>query len=88
VIAEIIAKGARMRDECRGSHWKPEFELPIPEGKFPGDPEFEDYRAKWKANNDTWLKSTVASHTSDGPEISYEDVDISIYPPENPRDYR
>ena len=88
VLAEVIAKGARMRDECRGSHWKPEFELPIPEGKFPGDPEFEEYREKWKANNETWLKTTIADHTDDGPEISYEDIDMSIYPPEKPRDYR
>ena len=88
VLAEVMAKGARLRDECRGSHWKPEFELPIPEGKFPGDPEFEEYRAKWKANNDEWLKTTVATHTEDGPAISYEAVDTSIYPPENPRDYR
>jgi len=88
ILAEVIAKGARMRDECRGSHWKPEFELKIPEGKFPGDPEFEDYREKWKANNDQWLKATVASHTADGPEISYEEVDTSVYPPEKPRDYR
>ena len=88
ILAEVIAKGARMRDECRGSHWKPEFELKIPEGKFPGDPEFEDYREKWKANNDQWLKATVASHTADGPEISFEEVDTSVYPPEKPRDYR
>ncbi len=88
ILAEVIAKGARMRDECRGSHWKPEFELKIPEGKFPGDPEFEDYREKWKANNDQWLKATVASHTDDGPEISFEEVDTSVYPPEKPRDYR
>jgi succinate dehydrogenase / fumarate reductase flavoprotein subunit len=88
VLAEVIARGARLRDECRGSHWKPEFEMEIPEGKFPGDPEFEEYRAKWKANNETWLKTTVAEHTERGPEISYEDVDTSLLPVENPRDYR
>lgn len=88
VLAEVIAKGARMRDECRGSHWKPEFELQIPEGKFPGDPEFEEYREKWKANNDRWLKTTVAEYSDDGPQISYEEVDTSVYPPESPRDYR
>ena len=49
VLAEVIAAGARLRDECRGSHYKPEFEMEIPEGKFPGDPEYEDYVARWKA---------------------------------------
>lgn len=88
VLAEVIAKGARLRDECRGSHWKPEFELPIPEGKFPGDPEFEEYRAKWKRENDKWLKNTLADWTPDGPAISYEPVDTSVLPVEEPRDYR
>lgn len=88
ILAEVIVKGARDRDECRGSHWKPEFEMLIPEGKFPGDPEFEEYRERWKANNDKWLKTTIALHSEDGPQISYEDLDMSLYPPEKPRDYR
>ncbi len=88
VLAEVIAKSARERDECRGSHWKPEFELPIPEGKFPGDPEFEEYRKQWKANNEKWLKTTVAEYTPDGPTISYEKIDTSVLPVEQPRDYR
>ena len=88
ILGEVIAKSARLREECRGSHWKPEFELKIPEGKFPGDPEFEEYRAKWKANNEQWLKTTIADYTPDGPEISYEDVDTTVLPVEQPRDYR
>ena len=88
VLAEVITRGARQRDECRGSHWKPEFELPIPEGKFPGDPEFEEYREKWKINNEQWLKTTVAEHSESGPVISYEDVDTSLLPVDKPRDYR
>ena len=88
VLAEAIAKGARMRDECRGSHYKAEFELKIPEGKFEGDPEFEEYKAKWKANNDKWLKHTIVTHTEDGPQIEYKPVDTSVLPPEKPRDYR
>ena len=88
ILGEVIARSARDRDECRGAHYKPEFELKIPEGKFPGDPEFEEYREKWKRNNETWLKTTVARHTPDGPDISYEEVDISVLPPEQPRDYR
>jgi succinate dehydrogenase / fumarate reductase, flavoprotein subunit len=88
ILGEVIATSARSRDECRGAHYKPEFELKIPEGKFPGDPEFEDYRAKWMKNNDEWLKTTIAEHTPEGPKISYEEVDISVLPPEQPRDYR
>jgi succinate dehydrogenase / fumarate reductase flavoprotein subunit len=87
-LGRVIAKGARLRDECRGSHFKPEFDLPIPEGKFPGDPEFEAYRQKWKENNEIWMKSTVATHTSEGPSIRFEPVDASVMAPEQPRDYR
>jgi succinate dehydrogenase / fumarate reductase flavoprotein subunit len=88
VLARVIAAGARLRDECRGSHHKPEFEMEIPEGKFPGDPEFDDYVVRWKENNDRWLKTTVARHTPEGPEIEFRPVDTSVLPPETPRDYR
>ncbi|MFH1330047.1 MAG: succinate dehydrogenase (quinone) flavoprotein subunit [Actinomycetota bacterium] len=88
VLARVIATGARLRDECRGSHHKPEFEMEIPEGKFLGDPEFDDYVVRWKENNDRWLKSTVARHTPEGPEIEFRPVDTSVLPPETPRDYR
>jgi succinate dehydrogenase / fumarate reductase flavoprotein subunit len=88
VLAEAIAKGARLRHECRGSHFKAEFELKIPEGKFEGDPEFEEYKAKWKANNEKWLKHTMVTHSEDGPKIEYKPADLSVLPPEKPRDYR
>jgi len=88
VLAEVITEGARRRDECRGSHYKAEFEIKCPEGKFPGSPEYEAYRERWKASNEKWLKATVASHTPDGPAFEYVPVDLSIFPPEAPRDYR
>lgn len=88
VLAQAVAKGALERNECRGAHYKPEFQLPIPEGKFPGDPEFEAYRARWKENNDRWLKTTVVEHREDGPQIHYQEVDTSLVPPTEPRDYR
>lgn len=88
VLAEVIAKGARLRDECRGSHYKAEFELKVPEGKFEGDPEYDEYKKAWKANNDKWLKHTIARHSPDGPKIDYKPVDVSVLPPEQPRDYR
>ncbi len=88
VIGQIIAKSARMRDEYRGSHYKPEFEVKMPEDAYPGDPAYDEYIAKWKANNATWLKATVASHAATGPAIGYKPVDTSVVPPTTPRDYR
>ncbi len=87
-LARVIACSARARDECRGAHHKPEFALPLPAGKHPGDPEYDAYIERWKANNDRWLKTTVAAQGPDGPSIRYDDVDASILPPEQPRDYR
>ena len=87
VLGEVITKSARMRDECRGSHYKPEFELKMPEA-MPGEPEYDEYVTKWKANNDEWLKTTLAKHTAQGPEISYARVDTSVLAPDVPRDYR
>jgi succinate dehydrogenase / fumarate reductase flavoprotein subunit len=87
-LARVVTQGALARDECRGAHYKPDFRIPIPEGKFAGDPEFEAYRARWEANNDTWLKTTIAEHTEDGPRLGYQAVDLSTYPPTDPRDYR
>jgi succinate dehydrogenase / fumarate reductase, flavoprotein subunit len=40
-LARVVTRSALARDECRGAHYKPEFKLPMPEGRFPGDPEFE-----------------------------------------------
>ena len=60
----------------------------MPAGKFPGDPEWDDYVARWKENNDRWLRTTVARHGPEGPTIEYLPVDTSVLPPETPRDYR
>jgi succinate dehydrogenase / fumarate reductase, flavoprotein subunit len=87
-LARVVTQGALARDECRGAHYKPAFQIRIPEGKFGGDPEFEAYRARWHANNAQWLKTTIAEHTPDGPRLSYQEVDLSVYPPTEPRDYR
>ncbi len=87
-LAQVVTHSALARDECRGAHYKPEFKLPIPADKFPGDPEFEVYRAGWQANNDQWLKTTIAAHLPGGAVISYQTVDTSVCPPTEPRDYR
>ncbi|WDL96885.1 succinate dehydrogenase flavoprotein subunit [Alicyclobacillus sp. ALC3] len=59
-MARAITKGALMRDESRGAHYKPDF------------PDRDD---------ENFLKTTIATWTPDGPEISYEDVDVSLIKP-------
>jgi succinate dehydrogenase / fumarate reductase flavoprotein subunit len=87
IMGEVVAKSARMRDECRGSHYKPEFELKMPDAR-PGEPAYDEYVTKWKANNARWLKHTMATHTDKGPEITYRPVNTSVLSPDVPRDYR
>jgi len=87
-LAQVMAASARARDECRGAHYKPEFELKVPEGKFPGDPAYDVYVQRWRTNNDLWLKTTVADYRPEGPRIRFEPVDLSLLPPDMPRDYR
>lgn len=64
-LAEVMTKGALLRDESRGAHYKPDF------------PE---------RNDDQFMKTTIAKWTQDGPEISYEDIDVSLIQPRK-RDY-
>ena len=59
-LAKVITKGALLRNESRGSHYKPEFEA---------------------RDDENFLKTTLATYTPDGPEISYEPVDISLIKP-------
>ena len=87
-LGRVITASALARDECRGAHYKPAFELSMPEDAYPGDPAFEQYRQDWKRQNDQWLKTTLAAAGDQGPEISYQPVDLSVLPPEQPRDYR
>jgi succinate dehydrogenase / fumarate reductase flavoprotein subunit len=51
-LARVMTRGALLRDESRGAHYKPDF------------PDRDDAR---------FLKTTVASHTPDGPSIRYEE---------------
>jgi succinate dehydrogenase / fumarate reductase flavoprotein subunit len=64
-LAEVITKGALLRNESRGAHYKPEF------------PE---------RNDEEFLKTTIATHTPDGPVITYEPVDVTHIKPRK-RDY-
>jgi succinate dehydrogenase / fumarate reductase flavoprotein subunit len=87
-LGHVIASSALARDECRGAHYKPAFELATPEDAYPGDPAYERYRERWKKHNQTWLKTTIAEQSSTGPKISFQGIDLSVLPPEEPRDYR
>ncbi len=66
-LAKAIAKSARLRDECRGAHFKPEFELHKPEASKIGDAADHDgYRAycgeistKWGAKFTLPAKNTT-----------------------------
>jgi succinate dehydrogenase / fumarate reductase flavoprotein subunit len=69
-IAHLILKCSRLRDESRGSHYKPEFVLPKPKTAKPtDDPEF---MAAWKARNEKWQKTTMASWTPEGPRVEFK----------------
>ena len=88
-IAKLILKGALLRDECRGAHFKPAFAMP---GLVATEPEARRREAEqwcdaFAANTNKWLKSTIASCGQSGdPVISYQDVDTSLIPP-RPRLY-
>ncbi|RMF82194.1 MAG: succinate dehydrogenase flavoprotein subunit [Planctomycetota bacterium] len=87
-LAKVITKGALLRDECRGAHYKPEFEIPAPNSDDPA--ELESQARQWcqryyeQAQN--WLKTTLARYSPEGPEITYEPVDTGRIPP-RPRTY-
>jgi succinate dehydrogenase / fumarate reductase, flavoprotein subunit len=89
-LAKSILQGALQRDECRGAHYKPEFEAPHLTAKEPNERrrQAEQWCDAFEANNRKWLKSTIATWNADRqqPELAYEDVDTSLIPP-RPRLY-
>ena len=88
-LAKTILKGARQRDECRGAHYKPDFEMPGIESTDPTERRqlAEEWCDRFEENNKKWLKTTVASLDEDGePQIDYEDVNTESISP-RPRLY-
>ena len=88
-VAKAILRGARIRDECRGAHYKPKFEMPAITAKDPAEArrQAEAWCDRFEANTRRWLKSTIATHDANGePVIHYEEVDTSLIPP-RPRLY-
>jgi succinate dehydrogenase / fumarate reductase flavoprotein subunit len=89
-LAKTILKGALERDECRGAHYKPEFAVSSLTADDPLErrKQAEQWCDEFQANNENWLKSTIAvwNDESEQPELSYEDIDTSLIPP-RPRLY-
>ena len=88
-VAKAILKGALARDECRGAHYKPEFEAAGITAEDPAERrrQAEAWCDRFEEKNRKWLKSTIATFDADGePQLSNEDVDTSLIPP-RPRLY-
>jgi succinate dehydrogenase / fumarate reductase flavoprotein subunit len=88
-IALAILKGARMRDECRGAHYKPAFEMPGLTSEEPVERrrQAEEWCDRFEENTKKWLKTTVVElDDNDEPAIHYEDVDSGSIAP-RPRLY-
>ena len=88
LLARVIAEGALRRDECRGAHYKPECSIPAPASDDPAElrKEAEAWCKQYHAQNEKWLKTTMASYTPNGPEFAYEAVDTASISP-RPRTY-
>ena len=88
-LAKLILKGALLRDECRGAHYKPNFSMPGIAATEPAEQKAEAERwcDRFEENTRKWLKSTIGVHGDDGhPVITYEDIDTTLIPP-RPRLY-
>ena len=72
-IGHLILKASRLRDESRGSHYKPEFVLPrVAEGKKPAEDAV--FMAAWKERNDKWLKNSMGTWTAEGPKVEFKEL--------------
>jgi succinate dehydrogenase / fumarate reductase flavoprotein subunit len=87
-LAKCILKGARLRDECRGAHYKPAFQFSGIDAEDPAERQrqAEAWCDRFEENNRKWLKSTIAELRDGEPVVSYEDVDVGSIPP-RPRLY-
>ena len=70
VIARVITRGALLREESRGAHYKIR--------DFAKGAAEDNALPRDDAN---FLKTTIAEHTPDGPKISYRPVDTGLIKP-------
>ena len=78
-----------MRDECRGAHFKPEFDMPHLQATDVQQArrEAEEWCDRFEEKNRRWLKTSVAAwDPSSGLKMEYEDVHTELIPP-RPRLY-
>lgn len=87
-MARVIAEGALKRDECRGAHYKPDFQIKPPDADDAVGlrKQAEQWCDAFAKKNEQWLKTTIAQYDPAGPKFSYESVDTSLIPP-RPRTY-
>jgi succinate dehydrogenase / fumarate reductase flavoprotein subunit len=89
-IAKAILHGALARDECRGAHYKPDFDMPGIDASASPE-ERRRLAGAWcdtfERRNERFLQTTIAEFDAAGnPTLSYESVDTSLIPP-RPRLY-
>ena len=75
VIARVMTRGALLREESRGAHYKVR---DLAKGV--------DEANALPRDDANFLKTTIAEHSPDGPKISYRPVDTSLTKP-RPRKY-
>ncbi|MFN7892953.1 MAG: succinate dehydrogenase flavoprotein subunit [Pirellula sp.] len=87
-VALGILKGARMRDESRGAHYKPAFSPPSLKSTESAERlrEAEAWCDDFEANNKKFLKSTICTWDGTEPVHSFEPIDTRLLPP-RPRLY-
>ncbi|TWT50273.1 Fumarate reductase flavoprotein subunit [Rubripirellula amarantea] len=89
-IAKAILRGALQRDECRGAHYKPEFEKQPLTAEDPTErrQQAEQWCDDFEENNRKYLKSSIATYdnATRQVEVNYEEVDTSLLAP-RPRLY-
>jgi succinate dehydrogenase / fumarate reductase flavoprotein subunit len=87
-IAQCILKGALMRDECRGAHFKPDFSMPSLTSTDPVERrhEAEKWCDAFEDNTRKYLKSSICTWKGQEPELTYEDIDTRLLKP-RPRLY-
>ena len=89
-LAKAILKGALARDECRGAHYKPDFDMPGI-ARRPTPPSAAARPKQWcdrsKRRTASGSRPRSPRVDADGePQLTYEDVDTSLIPP-RPRLY-
>jgi succinate dehydrogenase / fumarate reductase flavoprotein subunit len=87
-VAQCILKGALMRDESRGAHFKPDFCMPSLAATDPTErrQEAEKWCDAFEENTRKYLKSSICSWNGHEPDLTYEDVDTRLLKP-RPRLY-